>query len=233
MVQVNESPVTVRIKFRKEGGLQYISHLDLVRTMHKIIVRSRLPLWYTEGFNPKPKMVFAAPLSIGTESKCEYMDLRLTERVPEDTVMEALNKNLTSEQRVVKAYYPETKLTELKWFSYTVSLTTENASHELAASCEALLNSETIEIEKKTKPGEPTKSADIAPLIKSASAVYEDGKILIRCVLSADQAQFLNPEYVIKALKKYCGILSSKNLMKEYYSIVRECAFSQDMTEFF
>ena len=79
MVQVSNSPITVRIKFLKEGGLQYISHLDLVRTMHKIIVRSKLPLWYTEGFNPKPKMVFAAPLSIGTESKTEYMDLRLTE----------------------------------------------------------------------------------------------------------------------------------------------------------
>ena len=149
MVQVNNTPLTVRIKFRKEGGLQYISHLDLVRTMHKIIVRSKLPLWYTEGFNPKPKMVFAAPLSIGTESKSEYMDLRLTERVPESEVAEALNKNLTEEMQVLEVYYPETKLTDLKWFSYTISITTENGSQELAKSCEALLNSPNIEIEKK------------------------------------------------------------------------------------
>ena len=60
MVQVN-TPINLRVKFKKVGALQYVSHLDLVRTMHKIIVRAKLPLWYTEGFNPKPKMVFAAP----------------------------------------------------------------------------------------------------------------------------------------------------------------------------
>ena len=82
MVQVNSS-YTIRFKFKKVGSLQYISHLDLVRTMHKIVVRSGLPLKYTEGFNPKPKMVFAAPLSIGTESLCEFLDVRLSERVDE------------------------------------------------------------------------------------------------------------------------------------------------------
>ena len=76
----NNTPIVFRIKFKKVGNLKYVSHLDLVRTMHKIIVRSKLPLWYTEGFNPKPKMVFAAPLSIGTESLVEFMDLRLVER---------------------------------------------------------------------------------------------------------------------------------------------------------
>ena len=83
MVQVNSTPIVLRIKFRKVGKLQYISHLDLVRTMQKVIVRAGLPLWYTEGFNPKPKMVFASPLSIGTESVTEYMDVRLTERISE------------------------------------------------------------------------------------------------------------------------------------------------------
>jgi radical SAM-linked protein len=81
MVQVNNEKLFVRVKFKKVGNLQYISHLDLVRTMHKVIVRARLPLWYTEGFNPKPKMIFAAPLSIGTESVCEFVDIRLTERM--------------------------------------------------------------------------------------------------------------------------------------------------------
>ena len=232
MVQVNESAVTVRIKFFKRGGLQYISHLDLVRTMHKIIVRSKLPLWYTEGFNPKPKMVFAAPLSIGTESKTEYMDLRLTKRVPEAEVARALNSNLTNEMQVTEAYYPETKLTDLKWFSYTISITSENGSEELAEKCEELLNSESIEVEKKTKPGEPTKTINIAPLIKSAHASFKDGEIIISACLSADQSCFLNPEYVVKALKKYLGILSSGNLLKEYYGVVREAAFNSDMSEF-
>ena len=109
--------LTMRIKFKKVGSLQYISHLDLVRTMHKIIVRSHLPLWYTEGFNPKPKMVFAAPLSIGVESLAEYMDIRLVEEISPDEVKRRLNANMTDEMQVLDAYYAETKLTELKWLS--------------------------------------------------------------------------------------------------------------------
>ena len=96
----------MRVKFFKRGKLQYISHLDLVRTMMKIIVRAKLPLWYTEGFNPKPKMVFAAPLSIGTESMTEFMDLRLIERMSEEEALLRLNRNMTDEMQAIEAYYP-------------------------------------------------------------------------------------------------------------------------------
>ena len=127
MVQVNNTPINLRIKFHKLGSLQYISHLDLVRTMYKIVVRSGLPLWYTEGFIPKPKMVFAAPLSIGTESLCEFLDVRLSERVDESVAKELMNKNMTDEMQVLEAYYTERPFTELKWLSYTVSIKTVGA----------------------------------------------------------------------------------------------------------
>ncbi|MBR5448630.1 MAG: TIGR03936 family radical SAM-associated protein, partial [Clostridia bacterium] len=109
MVQLtpNKPHITLRVKFKKVGSLQYISHLDLVRTMNKIIVRAGLPLWYTEGFNPKPKMIFAAPLSIGTESLCEFMDLRLIDDIPPEEAMARLNANMTEEMQVIEAYYTE------------------------------------------------------------------------------------------------------------------------------
>ncbi len=232
MVQVNNSYETVRIKFYKRGGLQYISHLDLARTMNKIITRSKLPLWYTEGFNPKPKMVFAAPLSIGTESECEFMDLRLTERVPEALVMAALNANLTEEMQVTEAYYPSSKLTELAWFLYEIRIKTDNAGEALAERSSALLSSDDIVIEKKTKPREPAKEQNIAPLIKSAIASFDGEFINISAVLSADQSHFLNPEYVISALKRYCGILQNPDLTKEYYSIKRARSYRADMSDF-
>ena len=123
MVQVNNLPyVTLRIRFKKLGRLQYISHLDLVRTMSKILVRAKLPMWYTEGFNPKPKMIFAAPLSIGVESVCEFMDVRLTEKMDPAAVMSILNKNMTDEMQVLEAYYPKEKFTELKWLKYTMKI---------------------------------------------------------------------------------------------------------------
>ena len=230
MVQVNNTPINLRIKFHKLGSLQYISHLDLVRTMNKIVVRSGLPLWYTEGFNPKPKMVFAAPLSIGTESVCEYMDLRLSERVCAEEAMQMLNKNMTREMQVIEAYYPERKLTDLKWLSYTITIKTNGATDELAKMCEQALYSDKIEVEKKTKSGPAL--VDIRPLIRSAYAVCDGDLIRISAVLSADQSTFLNPEYVVKALKAKCGILSDPCLTNEYYSIMRERAYLDDMTDF-
>ena len=231
MVQMNNTPINLRIKFKKTGRLQYISHLDLVRTMNKIIVRAGLPLWYTEGFNPKPKMVFAAPLSIGTESVTEYMDLRLTERISEDDALAALNRNMTEEMQALEAYYPETKLTDLKWLSYTMRVKTQGDAEEIAKKCGEALLSDTVHVEKKTKSGELVLS-DIRPLIKSATVAPDGAEIVISCVLSADASAFLNPEYVIKALRGSCGILSCGDLTAEYYSIMREVAYREDMSLF-
>lgn len=226
----NNTPINLRIKFKKVGSLQYISHLDLVRTMTKIVTRAGLPLWYTEGFNPKPKMVFAAPLSIGTESDCEFMDLRLSERVDVNYAMNALNANMTDELVVIKAYYPTSKLTELKWLGYTVIIDTNGASAELARSCADAFCEPSIRVTKKAALGGA--EMEIKHLIKNAAAEYKDGKIYLECVLSADASAFLNPEYVVKYLRERCGILSSPNLLSEGYSIYRHSAYRQDMTEF-
>ncbi len=230
MVQVTPAKIFLRIKFRKTGSLQYISHLDLVRTMNKIVVRSGLPLWYTEGFNPKPKMVFAAPLSIGTESHFEFMDLRLTEKVDTDFALECLNANMTSELVCTEAYYPESPFTSLRWLAYEMELVTEGVDEKLVESCNEALSADKMEILKKTKSGEAT--VDIRPLVHSASARLEDGKIKLSAILSADPSSFLNPEYIVKLLRERCGVLSSPDLTSEYYSILRTEGYFADMTPF-
>jgi len=234
MVQLtpNKPYVTLRIKFKKVGSLSYISHLDLVRTMHKIIVRAGLPLWYTEGFNPKPKMVFAAPLSIGTESLCEFMDLRLTDDIDQKLLIERLNRNMTDEMQVLDAYYTEEKLTELKWLGYFLDIKTAGASADLARACEEVLRADSLLVKKKGKPGDEPKIADIAPLIKEAQVTHKEGVLHIDCILSADASCFLNPEYVISALRENCGILSDPIITNEYYSIMRNRAYRADMSDF-
>ena len=224
--------VTVRLKFKKVGSLQYISHLDLVRTMSKIITRAKLPLWYTEGFNPKPKMIFAAPLSIGTESVCEFMDLRLVDDLPTDEIKARLNANMTDEMQVIDAYYTEDKLTDLKWLSYSIDITTDNASEELAVKCREYLLGDSVTVTKKAKPREVAPTVDIRPLIRDIETELRGGVLHIDAVLSADASSFLNPEYVVKALKSKCGILSNPDLTKEYYSIMRNEAYKGDMTPF-
>ena len=182
MVQVNSTPLNLRVRFSKTGRLAYISHLDLVRTMNKIIVRAKLPLWYTEGFNPKPKMVFAVPLSIGTESNVEFMDVRLTEKQDPDALLSSLNANSTAELVFLDAYYPETKLTLMKWMSYEIKIKTGGNLSELASLCERLLSAKPVEIIKKSKSGEE-KTVDASDLIKSVSAVADGDIIKVNCVL--------------------------------------------------
>jgi radical SAM-linked protein len=198
--------------------------------MSRILVRAKLPMWYTQGFNPHAKVIFGLPLSVGTESECEFIDLRVDRDITGKEVKERLNRELTDEMQVIEAYYPETKFTDLAWLSYTVKIKTENASRELAGACDSLLNSEKIEILKNTKSGE--KMVDIRPLIRNASAVLDGDFIRISACLSADPAMFLNPEYLIKALRDKLGVLSSPDLTKEEYSIMRERAYFADMTEF-
>ena len=231
MVQVSNVPyVTLRIRFKKLGRLQYISHLDLVRTMSKILVRAKLPMWYTEGFNPKPKMVFAAPLSIGAESVCEFMDVRLTKKLPPEEVMAVLNKNMTEEMQVLEAYYPTEKFTELKWLKYTMKIKSEMDSALLAEKCNEIFAKNEIFVTKKTKSGE--QSVDIKPLIHTALAAPEGELTVLKLTLSADQSKFLNPEYIADVLRDSLGILGEETLATEYYSIFRESAHKDDMSEF-
>ena len=237
MVSLNQNHphINLRVKFMKVGSLQYISHLDLVRTMHKIVVRAGLPLWYTEGFNPKPKMTFAAPLSIGTESLCEYMDIKLIDDMPPEEIIKRLNANMTDEMQVLDAYYTDVKQTELKWLSYRITVKTKGASAALAERCMAALSLDSIPVEKKApKKGELPKTVDIKPLIYSATVAYDtkEDTLVIDAVLSSDSASFLNPEYVVKALRSSVGILSDPDITSEYYSIMRLEAFKADMTPF-
>ena len=231
MVQVNNLPyVTLRIRFKKLGRLQYISHLDLVRTMSKILVRAKLPMWYTEGFNPKPKMIFAAPLSIGAESMCEFMDIRLIKKLPPEDVIEALNDNMTDEMQVMEAYYPTEKFTELKWLKYIMKVKSDMDSAVLAEKCNEIFAKNEIFVIKKTKSGE--QNVDIKPLIRSAVARAEGDLAVLDLTLSADQSKFLNPEYIADVLRDNLGILTEDTVATEYYTILRVSAHKDDMTEF-
>ncbi len=240
MVQVNNTPITLRVKFVKMGEMQFISHLDLVRVMTKIAVRSKLPLYYTEGFNPIPKLVFAAPLSIGTVSLCEIVDIRLTEKIPEHEALDALNhaiEGATDSFYFAEAYYPDSKLTELKWIGYSIEINTNGADEALMQRCIDLLLSGEVIIEKKAKNGSLNKH-NVRSLIKSVEGYMREGRegsggnrfVYLNCIFSADP--FLNPEHIIKLLRAECGILSDPCLTNESYQILRCRAYREDMSEF-
>ena len=224
-----ERPMTVRLKFRKVGKLQYISHLDLQRTFMRVITRACIPAWYTKGFNPHAKLVFSTPLSVGSESECEFLDIRIDRLMPLETIRERLNGELTEELYISEAYMPTSDFSEIAWSDYEIKIQTSGADENTVKSIKDALTNSPLTVIKKTKSGE--REIDIVPLIKTADVVMENGIIHITTTLNASVDEFLKPELLITGLKQKCGILSG-DPTEEWYSIMRTALRKADLSFF-
>ena len=226
-----ERPLTVRLKFRKTGSLQYISHLDLQRTFMRVLVRACLPVWYTKGFNPHAKLVFSTPLSVGAQSVCEYLDIRIDREMSCEEIKERLNSELTDELYITDVYIPERDFSQIAWSSYDLEMHTAGADEQMAAKAQQLLTMSPLTLVKRTKSGE--KEIDIIPLIESVNVRFDSGcdTLKITCVLSASSTEYLNPEMLITALKQNLGVMSG-NPAEEWYTIMRTELLKQDLTRF-
>src|SRR5512145_64799 len=91
----------IRITFAKQGALRYTGHLDLHKLWERTARRAELPLAYSQGFHPQPKMNIAAALPLGFSSRCEVMDMRLEKDIPLDTLAETLNNTMPTGIRVL------------------------------------------------------------------------------------------------------------------------------------
>ena len=226
-------PRTVRIKFCKVGNLQYISHLDLQRTISRVLVRAVIPMWYTQGFNPHAKVVFGLPLSVGTESECEMIDLRLDRDISPEELRDRLNHELTDEMRVEVAYEPTTKFADIGWAKYEMNLKFAGADQKTAEQLQKLFETSPLTMTKKTKSGE--KEVDLIPMIKKIKVTCNPDRpdqIHISAILSASGSEYLNPEMLISAAKRECGILSGDPAQEEY-TILRTHVYCADgVTEF-
>lgn len=193
---------TVRVMFEKTGKLQYISHLDLLRTMQTALRRAKVKMIYSEGFNPHMKINFALPLSIGIESVYEFMDLKTECDVDCKAVMENLGRNLPADMKILDVYEAESKFTDVKYASYRICLDYGDRTEEAAKVAETLFYGPLV-VTKKTKKGE--KDVDIRPMIRSVETKYEFGCVIIECTLCADSENYLNPFYLTGALDKQMG----------------------------
>ena len=222
---------TARIKFRKTGDLQYISLLDLQRTFNRIFKRAELPMWYTKGFNPHMKLVFSSPLSIGTESICEYLDVQMDGEITCKEIKDRLSREVTDELAILDVYVPETKFADIAWADYAYEFRIEGASDELAEKIGALLSTSPLTMIKTGKAGD--REIDVIPLIKKKFVSHnaKKGAITMRARLAASSEQFLNPEMLVTAMKQHLGILQG-DPTKEYYTICRMALLDKDEREF-
>ena len=193
----------IRIRFRKFGAMLYISHLDLAKTLMKSVVRSGLPVYYTEGYNPKPKLVFATPLSVGCGGEEEVLDIRLMNPVGNEEITEKLRAVMPNGIEITRVYEQKGKLNDIKWAECEIKFgkvggmieLDENALSEITKMFDTPYT-----IMKRSKSGE--RECDISPLVKKISAVCEGGELTVTAVTSADAENYLNPEYVAKAVEE-------------------------------
>ena len=120
----------VRLRFSKTGRLKYISHLDINRAMSRALKRAGIPLWYTEDFNPHPYMSFSLPLSLGVESLCESVDLRITGEITNKEIKDRLNSVLPEDLKIVDVYDDFRDNSEIVYSDYVYKF--EFADNDLA-----------------------------------------------------------------------------------------------------
>ncbi|MBR2944969.1 MAG: TIGR03936 family radical SAM-associated protein [Clostridia bacterium] len=225
---VPEEKIKVRIRFSKTGDLMYISHLDLARTMQRIILRAGLDIWYSEGFNPQPKMVFAVPLPTGVESNCEMLDIKLNSPMSSEEIKNRLNDNFPTEMRVLDVYTPEVKFKEIAYIDYTIKLNSPKITGETAGKIKALFDGECM-ITKKTKSGE--KEVNISEYIKLLEADSKSGYAEIHTILASGNEMNLSPELLIEALRRNLDLMTSGRI-DEYYSIMRNEMLTSTLEKF-
>ena len=107
----------VRFKFFKKDELKYLSHLDVLALMERALMRTGMPLLYSGGFHPKPKLSFSNPIPLGLQSLAEYCDIELLEKISAEDFIGLLNLKLPDNLKVIKALSlektPENKIPSL------------------------------------------------------------------------------------------------------------------------
>ncbi|MGN0599931.1 MAG: TIGR03936 family radical SAM-associated protein [Oscillospiraceae bacterium] len=196
----------VRGVFEKKGRAVFISHLDLFRTMQRAMKRSGLPVWYSEGFNPRIYLNFPLALALGVESSCEIMDFEIVEQMPYNEMLEAVNRVLPDGIHFVSMSAPVSKNKEIAFSEYEFSLSSSLFSPEAVMEhFDAMMNLERIEAEKHSKK-KGMILIDIKPNINVVSKETAEKCAILTVRLPAGQELNINSNVFIEALQKYCGI---------------------------
>lgn len=212
-------PTPIRVVFTKTGALQFISHLDLMRTVTRIVVRADINVYYTEGYNPKPKLVFALPLSVGTESVEEMLDLKVYDQEPDcDMILQHLRRETVPGIEIREVYRPATKFRDIAASDYEIRMCASAIKADSADLIGAMTESPIV-VTKRSKSGEH--ECDIREFIKSLTATSVDGELVIKARLTADSEHYLNPEYIVTAAKRAIGYEDDIAPGRDSYSIMR------------
>lgn len=183
------------IEFEKFGPAKYISHLDVLRAMQRALRRARIPVGYSQGFNPHMLLSFATALSLGQESHAELMDIKLTQMVDVGQLLDDLNCALPPGFHALRAKYIDDRapaLTKMmKWAGYEIY-----GLSDCDQEVQAFLKSPSCIVSKKSKKG--MKDVDIRPMV--CRLIWDCKKGVLQAVLTSCDSIALSPELLLGAM---------------------------------
>ena len=163
----------IRITFAKQGPLRYTGHLDLHKLWERAARRAELPLAYSQGFHPQPKMNIAAALPLGFSSRCEVLDMKLEHEIQLDGMREKLQQTLPAGIQVLNVESADEHApalqTRVASAEYQVTLTGSIDESELHRKIDSVMESESIIRERRGK------TYDLRPLIEELQILESDG----------------------------------------------------------
>ena len=191
-----------RLLFEKTGNAVWISHLDLMRLFQRAFKRAGLPLTHTQGYNPRPSVSIALPMSVGVESQCELLDFDLYgEKIPNDEIRQRLNQALVSGVKVLEVYDDARKIKHIAYLDCVLTLEYDRElPPDVREQISALFAREEVLVEKKSKNG--VADQNIIPLLRSF-AVEGQGREIVLSARICCQNPALNPMQLHHAIVKY------------------------------
>ncbi|MEU8509196.1 TIGR03936 family radical SAM-associated protein [Streptomyces brevispora] len=144
----------IRLRYTKRGRLRFTSHRDFQRAFERALRRSQVPMAYSAGFTPHPKVSYANAAPTGTGSEAEFLEIALTEARDPETLRELLNDSLPDGLDITDAVEARTsgladRLTASIWEMRLDGVSAEDAEKAVAAFNAA----ETVEVQRRTKNG--------------------------------------------------------------------------------
>ncbi|HEY5729872.1 MAG TPA: TIGR03936 family radical SAM-associated protein [Anaerolineales bacterium] len=190
----------IQITFSKQGALRYTGHLDLHKLWERAARRAGLPLAYSQGFHPQPKMSIAAALPLGFSSRCEVLDMRLETDIPLDGLRDTLQATLPTGVQVLSIEQTDDRApalqTQVVSAEYEVTAIESDFGSDLKRRIDSVMESETI---IRTRRG---KEYDLRPLIESLTQTPllegKGQKIVMK--LTAKEGATGRPEEVLDVL---------------------------------
>lgn len=200
----SETVQRLRLTFGVRSPICYASVLDMGRLWERLLRRARVPLAYTQGFNPHPRLQFADALPVGYDSVCELLDMWLAERQDLAAFTQAVAQQapaglsvLAAEEVALNAVSPQSTMRQAE---YRVSLDMGSNRDDLAAAVERILAQPSI-IRRRIKKGELAEY-DLRPLVCEIEPLDEhDGQQMLRLLLRCGSQGAGRPEEVVAALE--------------------------------